>query len=247
MDGGAGNDTYILTPGGNDTIIDSAGNDVLDFSRTVGTGVNVDLSRTNGSTQNIAPGASLTLRGVVEVVIGTNQADVLSGGSGNDVLVGLGGDDRLQGQSGDDILIGGSGDDDLSGGAGRDILIGGFGADRLNAGSGEDILIAGYTAYDVAAGPAPGTFLDQVDLAAWAAIRGVWVGTGDAASRARTINTGTTYRLRATGEAQTVFDDGAADTLTGSQSTDWYFANLGTGLDVITDKDDTEFFNDEIP
>jgi Ca2+-binding RTX toxin-like protein len=237
FNGGAGNDLYILTPGGNDTITDPSGIDTLDFSRTTASGVNVDLSRTNGSAQNIATGATLALTGVIERVIGTQQADVLAGGGGDDVLVGLGGDDRLLGQSGNDLLLGGAGDDDLNGGSGTDILVGGAGADRLNAGSGQDILIAGYTLYDA----------DTVDLTAWGAIQGVWVGSGTAAERVAAIRAGVgptgQYRLRAAGDGQTVFDDGNPDVLTGGQSTDWYFAQV-PGNDVVTDKDNQEFFND---
>jgi Ca2+-binding RTX toxin-like protein len=237
LNGDGGNDTYILIAGGNDVITDSSGVDMLDFSQTTTSGVVVDLSRTNGSSQNIAPGAMLALNGVIERVIGTNQADVLSGGSGDDVLVGLGGNDRLMGQSGNDILLGGAGNDELNGGSGRDILVGGIGADRLNGNAGEDILIAGYTAYDA------GT----VDLTAWTSIFSVWVGSGTPLQRVTAIRAGVgpsgQYTLHAAGPNQTVFDDGNPDILTGGQSTDWYFAAV-PGNDTITDKDNQEFLND---
>ncbi|MBA4066419.1 MAG: hypothetical protein C0501_22440 [Isosphaera sp.] len=237
LNGGAGNDTYVLVAGGTDVITDTGGVDTLDFSRTTASGVNVDLSRTNGSAQNIAPGASLALNGVIERVIGTNQDDVLTGGAGDDTLIGLGGDDRLMGQSGNDLLFGGAGDDDLNGGPGRDILVGGPGADRLKGDAGEDILIAGFTAYD--AGP--------VDLVAWTAIQEVWVGPDTTAARVAAIRAGVgplgMFRLRAGAPGQTVFDDGNPDTLTGGQSADWFFARV-PGNDTITDKDDTEFLND---
>lgn len=44
----------------------------------------------------------------------------------------------------------------------------------------------------------------------------------------------------------TVFDDGAADVLTGSAGQDWLFANLlGTGVkDKVTDLSAAEFAND---
>src|SRR5206468_1603928 len=106
----------------------------------------------------------------------------------------------------------------------------------LNSGSGEDILVGGTTAYD--AGP--------VDLTAWTAIQGVWVGPGTAAARVAALRAGVGpqgYHLLATGPNQTVFDDGTADILTGGQSTDWYFAAV-PGTDTITDKDNTEFLND---
>jgi hypothetical protein len=56
------------------------------------------------------------------------------------------------------------------------------------------------------------------------------------------------YFLRVTSQASTttVFDDGAADVMTGTSGQDWYFANLaGAGvLDRITDLSAAEFAND---
>lgn len=51
---------------------------------------------------------------------GSDEADVLSGGSGGDRLVGQGGADALAGGTGDDVLVGGAGNDVLDGGAGVD-------------------------------------------------------------------------------------------------------------------------------
>jgi hypothetical protein len=48
------------------------------------------------------------------------------------------------------------------------------------------------------------------------------------------------FFLRATGPGQTVFDDFAADTLTGSQHLDWFFL---FPLDVITDTNKDELIN----
>ena len=139
-----------------------------------------------------------------------------------------------------------------SGGSSRDILIGGAGADRVKGNSDEDILIAGYTAYDTVAGPAPGQLRDQVNLAALAAIQAAWAGPGTAAARVADIRAGTGalagtgFHLTATGPDATVQnDDGAADTLTGGQSADWFFVQLAPSstADTITDKDDSEFVN----
>jgi hypothetical protein len=42
-----------------------------------------------------------------------------------------------------------------------------------------------------------------------------------------------------------VFDDGAADVMTGSAGQDWFFANLDSGVkDKITDLSASEFAND---
>ncbi|WP_211251108.1 putative Ig domain-containing protein, partial [Stenoxybacter acetivorans] len=71
---------------------------------------------------------------------GTDDDDVLTGGSGNDVLNGKGGNDVLNGGDGDDVLNGDEGDDILYGEAGNDELHGGSGDDYLNGGDGDDYL-----------------------------------------------------------------------------------------------------------
>jgi Ca2+-binding RTX toxin-like protein len=60
---------------------------------------------------------------------GTNGANTLDGGGGNDWLYGLGGDD---------VLLGGSGADHLYGGDQNDTLIGGTGDDYINGGNDID-------------------------------------------------------------------------------------------------------------
>ncbi|WP_206019892.1 DUF4214 domain-containing protein [Pseudomaricurvus alkylphenolicus] len=71
---------------------------------------------------------------------GTEEGELLEGGSGYDEINGNGGDDQLEGKSGNDVLSGGAGDDDLDGGSGDDTLLGGEGEDFLDGGSGDDLL-----------------------------------------------------------------------------------------------------------
>ncbi|MER8986039.1 Ig-like domain-containing protein, partial [Mesorhizobium sp. M0843] len=59
------------------------------------------------------------------------QADILSGGRGDDTLSGNSGNDTLYGGSGADILFGGDGNDLLVGGSGQDTLTGGIGVDTF--------------------------------------------------------------------------------------------------------------------
>lgn len=87
---------------------------------------------------------------VIEIVIehenvisGTNSAEVLEGGVGEDDFNGSGGDDYLNGRDGDDYLIGGNGHDTVIGGRNDDRLEGKAGQDRLYGGSGDDRLIGG--------------------------------------------------------------------------------------------------------
>ena len=67
-----------------------------------------------------------------DTVLGTADANTLSGGNGNDVVSGGDGHDILRGNGGDDVLHGEDGNDILIGGAGNDLLIGGNGIDRIS-------------------------------------------------------------------------------------------------------------------
>ena len=157
----------------------------------------------------------------------------LDGGAGND---------RLKGGTGDDILLGGDGDDLLVGGSGRDLLIGGSGADRLVGNADDDILISGFTAWDDVA-------------AALCAIMDEWsrtdLGYQERAAHLRLgggLNGNVTLNVDSDQGTVTVFDDNAADVLTGSAGVDWFFANLdGDGSaakDKITDLQASEFADD---
>ena len=137
-------------------------------------------------------------------------------------------------------MIGGSGADLIQGGQGRDFLIGGIGADRLVGNQDEDILIAGWTAYD------------HNDIAL-SYLMQEWTSGKSHATRIDNVTNGTGltagYRLVGdNGALQTVFNDNDIDTLTGSQGTDWFFANRiadnGGVLDIITDKAANELWND---
>ena len=149
-----------------------------------------------------------------------------------------GGNDNVKGGDGADIILGGAGDDMLIGGGGRDLMIGGIGADRLVGNTEEDILIAGYTAYD-----------DNDE--ALCAFMNEWTSAGSYTARKNNISTGLTGGYRLVGDdgaTQTVFNDNSADTLTGSQGIDWFFANRiadnGGVLDTVTDQGASELWSD---
>jgi Ca2+-binding RTX toxin-like protein len=56
------------------------------------------------------------------IVSGTDQADILVGGYGNDTILGGDGDDVISGSFGDDIVNGGAGNNTLTGGSGADVF-----------------------------------------------------------------------------------------------------------------------------
>ncbi len=105
------------------TIVDSAGNDTLDFS-----------GYSTGSTIDLAPGAassanSMTLNiwiarsAVIENARGGSGADIIRGNDVANVLTGNGGNDQLFGLGGNDRLVGGAGSDTIDGGAGIDTAV----------------------------------------------------------------------------------------------------------------------------
>jgi len=74
-------------------------------------------------------------------LLGGGGADTLLGGTGNDLLNGGQGNDFLSGETGNNTLQGGRGDDLLIGSEGDNILVGDFGKDTLIGGDGEDIFV----------------------------------------------------------------------------------------------------------
>jgi VCBS repeat-containing protein len=88
----------------------------------------------------------------IDVIIGTAEDDLISGGPeggdpsleiGDDELSGEGGNDTIYGYGGNDTLTGGDGDDQLHGGDNDDTLIGGAGYDYLYGEAGNDTLDTG--------------------------------------------------------------------------------------------------------
>lgn len=73
-------------------------------------------------------------------VVGTDGANQIFGGLGDDFLRGNGGRDALFGEGGDDILLGNKHADVLNGGAGDDIMTGGAGTDTFIFAGGADTI-----------------------------------------------------------------------------------------------------------
>jgi len=192
INGGAGNDTFIVTSGLMD-VEGGEGIDTLDLSNLP---IRVSTSLyENGSIDVDGDSLPDMAHSGIENAIGTafNDSisgfgdqdnriegglgnDFLGGDDGNDTLLGEAGDDDLRGGAGSDILTGGEGDDDLYGSAltpllgdGDDVLDGGAGDDFLTGGDGADELLGGdgndYL-YDDSTFSAGGLFADFVDAGA---------------------------------------------------------------------------------
>jgi Ca2+-binding RTX toxin-like protein len=148
ISGGAGDD-ILLGESGNDTISGGTGDDVIEGGEggdlldggegndtvsyiNAAAGVTVDIS--NSTPQDIFGDATETdtLAGFENILgspyndslTGTDEANIIIGGEGDDTLSGGKGDDILRGEAGNDTLYGGEGDDILSGGLGDDLING---------------------------------------------------------------------------------------------------------------------------
>ncbi len=75
-----------------------------------------------------------------DVIVGSNEKDIIRGSGGNDTICALDGDDEIHGGAGSDTLFGGEGNDTLHGGKGHDLLKGNHGDDTLNGNAGHDEL-----------------------------------------------------------------------------------------------------------
>ena len=158
LDGGTGNDIMIGGKGDDTYVVDSIGDQIIEFANEGSDTVRTTLaSYTIASTlENLAFVGSGPFTGN-----GNARANVVTGGGANDILHGAGGSDRLNGANGRDNLSGDDGNDTLDGGSGRDKLAGGngndtlfgrdfndrldgeMGRDALDGGTGDDTLIGG--------------------------------------------------------------------------------------------------------
>jgi len=135
--GGAGNDTLHAGLGG-DHLDGGAGIDTVSYADAPGRAwADLNLGRGGGDEPYYPPRTFDTYANVENVdgsafddsFIGSEEANVLRGGGGNDFLSGEGGNDTLDGGIGRDRLEGHNGDDFLDGGAGGDKMWGGTGND----------------------------------------------------------------------------------------------------------------------
>ena len=130
--GGDGDDIFVA--GGNADHFDGgAGHDLLDYSEATA-GIILDLA--DGSA-NAGAAALDTFENIESVIgsafddhiLGTEEAEDLDGGDGNDVI---------EGRGGEDTLTGGLGANTLLGGGGNDILVTYSGNDHADGGAGDD-------------------------------------------------------------------------------------------------------------
>jgi Ca2+-binding RTX toxin-like protein len=117
LNGGGGDDLLIGGPGddvlnGGDGI-DTASYAVANAGVTVNLAVTLPQNTIGAGTDTLSDIENVTGSAFDDTLYGTNDANVLNGGAGNDSLWGYSGDDILIGGPGDDFLFGGPGADDF--------------------------------------------------------------------------------------------------------------------------------------
>ncbi len=90
-------------------VVDTGSSNTMDFSQdTAGVAVNLGLGK--GQAQWIAPWhTTMAIYGTINKLIGSQYADVLTGGSGQSIVMGGGGNDTLVGGTGQNVIIAGTG------------------------------------------------------------------------------------------------------------------------------------------
>ena len=247
LQGGAGNDTYIIAR--NDVIIEQAGGgiDLVQSSISHTLGANIEnltltgVANLNGTGN--AANNSITGNAGANRLGGLGGNDTLTGAAGNDTLDGGPGNDRLIGSDGTDSLIGGDGNDTLDGGLGNDVMAGGLGNDRYVVNAAGDIITeaagAGTDTVQSSVTWTLGATLEHLVLTGSGAIN----GTGNAAANLITGNDGANVlrggaendTLSGGGGADVLAGDAGSDRLTGGLGADAFLFNSTVGSDLVTD------------
>jgi uncharacterized protein len=109
----------------------------IDASK-VTSAITVNLNQSTGTlvVQEEIP-ISYNLTGFTNV-IGTVQADSITGDAGNNVFLSGAGNDTITGGAGNDTILGGDGNDTLLSGTGNDQIYGGKGSDLIEGDEGDD-------------------------------------------------------------------------------------------------------------
>ena len=230
LDGGAGDDLFNGGMGV-DTVIGGAGHDTLNLVHETAS-ITLDLA-----SQTVTGGNAIgdVISGIEsantgsghDFVVGSDEANVIKAGEGNDTVTSGAGNDILRGQKGADVLSGDGGKDTLFGGSGSDTLDGGKLGDRIYGGDGDDEVFGGAGWDKLIAG-------DGADT-----VRG---GIGNDKIKGQDGEDrlegemGDDW-LNGGGSADTLFGGEGNDTLKGGNGSDFFVFADNFGEDVVVDFD----------
>lgn len=125
-EGGAGNDTLVAGSSGS-ILVGGSGADTL----------------TGSGAADLLFGHTADLNGLYNYRAkpsGSDSANTISGGGGDDELFGGSGNDTMHGGDGDDRMYGWNGSDTMNGDANNDLMYGGNDGDTMKGGSGNDTM-----------------------------------------------------------------------------------------------------------
>lgn len=125
MQGGLGNDIYIVDNGG-DVVTDTGGVELVKSSVNYGLSAGIEDLELTGLASISGFGNTLNNK-----ITGNGADNLIDGAANNDILSGGGGNDLIGGGAGNDTIDGGIGNDIINSGLGNDLVTGGAGADRF--------------------------------------------------------------------------------------------------------------------
>jgi serralysin len=148
--GGAGNDTFVANLQG-DVVFEEAGagTDTVESTSSFYLYANIEHLTLTGSANNFGVGNeqanTLTGNSGENLLIGWDANDTINGGGARDAIFGVEGDDVLNGEAGVDYIVAGNGNDTINGGADADEIYGQAGNDTIDGGASfdTDIMVGG--------------------------------------------------------------------------------------------------------
>ena len=118
---------------------------VFPLGETIVTWTSMDkFGNTSSSTQTISIQACGNSPSYYNMIIGTEDDDILIGTTLSDLIFANGGDDIISGSKGNDCILAGEGNDIIFGNSGNDTIFGEDGNDIIKGNSGEDFVFGGF-------------------------------------------------------------------------------------------------------
>ena len=236
LHGGRGDDHFTATAGA-DLFDGGQGTDTVDYTGAL---AGVAASLALGGSAGLAAGDRYR---AIEVLLGSQFADILTGDDEANRIEGGDGADVISGAGGDDVILDGDGADTASGGTGDDTFFAGDGADAYDGGDHTDTVDfkhagAGVSA-DLAgggsAGIAAGDTYTAIENLLGSAFGDTLTGNGEA-----NVIDGREGAdvLRGGGGADEIRDGTGNDTVYGDAGDDLFIA--GAGADAYDGGDDTD-------